>query len=94
VDNPKVQKMPGATKGNPGVCCLYTVRGYAYHEKPKGIIFRTGHAVRTDWYAQGRPATRSEVLAAIDASLPLMGRAGSRQAIAKRIAELVSGMTR
>ena len=38
-----------------GVCCLYTVRGYAYHEKPKGIIFRTGHAVRSDWYAQAAP---------------------------------------
>lgn len=89
IDNPKAQKLPGATKGNPGVCCLYTVRGYAHHKKPKGIIFHTGQAVRVDWYTQGRPATRSEVLAAINTSRLTYRIPGNKQAIEKRIAELV-----
>ena len=89
IDNPKVQKVPRAAKGNPGICCLYIVRGYVHHKKPKGVIFQTGQAVRVDWYTQGRPATRSEVLAAINASLLANGRAGNKQAIEKRVAELL-----
>jgi hypothetical protein len=89
IDNPKVQKLPRAAKDNPGVCCVYTVRGYAHHQKRKGIIFQTGQAVRVDWYKQGRRATRAEVLAAINASLQGIGSAGNQQAIEKRVAELL-----
>jgi hypothetical protein len=89
VDNPIVQKLPGATKDNPGVCCLYTVRGYAHHKKRKGIIFDAGQATRVDWYTQGRPATRSEVLAAINTSLLAIGMAGNEPTIEKRVAELI-----
>ena len=86
VDNPKVRKMPGATKSNPGICCLYTVRGYACHEKPKGVIFQTGRAVRIDWYTQGRRAERAEVIAALEASMRAIGR---NAAVEKRVAELM-----
>jgi hypothetical protein len=89
IDNPEVQKLPGATTDNPGVCCLYTVRGYVHRKKPKGIVFHTGQAARVDWYTQGRRATRSEVLAAINTSLLAMGNVGDQQAIARRVAELV-----
>jgi hypothetical protein len=89
MENPKVQKLPGAARANPGVCCLYTVKGYAYRKKPKGIIFDTGHAVRVDWYTQGRRAERSEVLAAIDASLQADGRLRNEAVLEKRLAELV-----
>jgi ferredoxin len=89
-DLPNIQKMPGSMKRNPGACCLYTVTGYSHHEKSDGrIIFRYGPAVRVVWYTQGRPAERSEVLAAINASLRAIRRAGSEQAIEKRVAELV-----
>jgi hypothetical protein len=86
VENPRVKKMPGATRTNPGICCLYTVRGYAYDEKPKGTIFRTGRAVRVDWYTQGRRAEREEVAAALEASLRTMGH---NEAIEKRVADLL-----
>ena len=77
--------------GNPGICCIYIVRGYEHRKKPKGIIFHAGRATRVDWYTQGRPATRSEVVAAFDASLPTIGAAGKRQAIEKRVADLLPG---
>jgi hypothetical protein len=88
IDNPNVQKLPGAMKGNPGVCCLYTVKGYACEKKPKGIIFRTGHATRVEWYTQGRVAERSEVLAAIENDLSGIGRTADDPAIRKRVAQL------
>ena len=89
IDNLNIQKLPQRSEGNPGVCCLYTVRGYAYQKEPKGIVFRTGRAVQVDWYTQGRPATRREVLDAINTSLAAAGRTGDEQAIEKRVAELV-----
>jgi hypothetical protein len=90
-DNPNTQKLPGSMKRNPGACCLYTVTGYTHRTKPdrSGIVFRTGPAIRVDWYTQGRPAQRSEVLASINASLEAIGRAGNEQALEKRIAQLV-----
>jgi hypothetical protein len=86
-DDPRVRKMVGATKGNPGVCCMYVVRGYACYESPKGVVFRTGRAVRVAWYTQGRLAGRGEVQAAIDASLKTLRSTG--KAIEERVAELL-----
>jgi hypothetical protein len=90
-DMPNIQKMPGSMKRNPGACCLYMVTGYSHREKPdgRGIVFRTGPAVRVAWYMEGRPAERAEVLAAINASLLAVRRASNEQAIQKRVAELV-----
>ena len=89
IDHPKVKKMPGATKVNPGICCLYTVRGYAYYEKPRGIIFRSGRAVRVDWYTEGRLATRDEVRVAIDENLATIRKGRADPALDRRIAELL-----
>ena len=89
IENPNVRKLPGSLKTNPGVCCLYTVRGYASEQRPRGMIFRTGRAVRVDWYTQGRAALRSEVLEAIDAELRAIDKTGNAQAIERRVAELV-----
>ncbi len=86
-DDPRVRKMVGATKGNPGVCCLYVVRGYSCYESPKGVIFRTGRAVRVAWYTQGRIAERREVKDAIAASLKTLRHVGPT--MERRVAELL-----
>jgi hypothetical protein len=88
VDDARVRKMPGATRMNPGICCLYTVHGYACRERPKGVIFRMGRAVRVEWYTQGRRAQREEVQAVMEATLATIGR---NAAIEKRVAELLTG---
>jgi hypothetical protein len=69
------------------VCCLYVVRGYSGYESPKGVIFRTGRAVRVACFTQGRHAERSEVQDAIDASLKTLRQVGP--AIERRVAELL-----
>jgi hypothetical protein len=90
IDNPQVRKMRGAMKGNnPGVCCLYSVRGYAYSKGPKGIIFRTGEATRVEWYTHGRRATRDEVIEAIRDSFVAVGRESGEEAFGERIAKLL-----
>lgn len=37
-----------------------------------GILFTVGDPVETLWFAEGRPATRDEVLASIDSGLPIL----------------------
>ena len=91
VDVPSMQKLPGSMRRNPGVCCLYVVKSYSHRKKSDGggIIFRAGPAARVDWYTQGRPANRSEVLDAINASLLAIGGFGDERAVEKRVAKLV-----
>jgi|GEM_PF-909001 len=59
---------------NPGAVCIWTVRG-----KPKiwsppggGILFELADPVSTEWYAEGRPARRSEVNESIRSGLHLL----------------------
>ena len=74
--------MPGGTvspagimlRRNPGVA-LVAVTGYReWREErgPDGSLFRFTGPRRALWYAEGRAATRAEVLASIDSGLPLL----------------------
>jgi hypothetical protein len=60
---------------NPGAVCLWETRTYKPFRTTageQGILFRLGDPVRVDWYANGRPATRAEVLASIDTGYPAL----------------------
>lgn len=62
---------------NPGVA-LVAVTGYRdWREErgPDGTLFRLAGLRRALWYAEGRPATRAEVIASIDSGLPLLREA-------------------
>lgn len=66
---------------NPGVACLWMTRSYRTfrpHAGAPGILFELGEPARVEWYANGKPATREEVDAAIRTGLPLL-RDTSRQ---------------
>jgi hypothetical protein len=59
---------------NPGVA-LVLVTGYRdwrAETEGRGFLFRLGTPKRALWYAEGRDATRAEVLASIDSGLPLL----------------------
>ena len=58
---------------NPGCCAVWTARDYKifYDDKGKPLI-EVGEAVSVEWYAEGRVATRAEVLASIESGLPLL----------------------
>jgi len=71
---------------NPGAMCLW----YTYRYKPfrtqadsrgvgAGILFELGNPFRVEWYAEGREATRAEILASVDTGLPLLYAANDKE---------------
>jgi hypothetical protein len=58
---------------NPGVACVWVTRGYRLVSDGRGgALLRIGDPTEVSWWAEGRPATRAEVLASIDSGLPLL----------------------
>lgn len=57
---------------NPGVSMLYTTKRYEVERAGPGVIFRMGPPVSVTWTAEGRPATRAEVLASIASGYPAL----------------------
>jgi len=58
---------------NPGVTLLWTTRRYRPWRDPAGgVLFEIGEPERVEWLAEGRAATRAEVLASIDSGLPAL----------------------
>jgi hypothetical protein len=47
-------------------------RAWKAERDGRGYLFRPGPAKRALWFAEGREATRAEVLASIDSGLPLL----------------------
>ena len=58
---------------NPGVTCLWMTREYEVFRDDKGHpLITIGKPEHVTWWREGRPATRDEVLAAIDSGLPIL----------------------
>jgi hypothetical protein len=60
---------------NPGAACVWVTRGYRpfrpYVGAP-GVLFNIGEPEEVLWFAEGRAATRDEVMASIETGLPLL----------------------
>ena len=62
-----------AIKRNPGVALVWITRFYSL--VPDGLgshLIRLGEPASVHWFAEGRAATRAEVLSSIDSGLPLL----------------------
>jgi hypothetical protein len=62
-----------ALKRNPGVACVWitkSFRPFKPHMGEQGVLFSLGQPVEVLWFAEGRKATRAEVLASIDSGFP------------------------
>lgn len=57
---------------NPGAVALYQTGSYTPFKEGEGILFRLGRPIKVDWYANGRLATREEILDSIDGGLPFL----------------------
>ncbi|WP_432010146.1 hypothetical protein [Streptomyces cucumeris] len=55
---------------NPGVALVWTSR--TWRMQPRLRLFDVGTPTETRWYAEGRPATRDEAMAAVDSGMPLL----------------------
>lgn len=72
---------------NPGVALVWVTRAFAIFAAPGGVLFDIGEPVQTRWYAEGRDATRAEVMASIDSGLPLLAAEAAKDGPAA-VAEL------
>jgi len=57
---------------NPGCVCLYETREAKPFDVGNGWLIRLGKPDRVDWWAQGRQATRAEIMASIDSGYPFL----------------------
>ncbi len=67
-------------KRNPGVTLLWTTRNYrVFSDGRDGHLLRMGEPESTEWYAEGRKATREEVEESVRTGLPILEEQASRQ---------------
>ena len=58
---------------NPGVALVWRTRNPSrFSDGRGGKLFEIGDPVQVDWYAEGRKATREEVMASIDSGMPVL----------------------
>jgi hypothetical protein len=68
-----VDDIPGiALEHNPGAVLIWITKRYHPIRVDNGVLFELGDPIEVYWYAEGRPATRAEILAAIAKGLPLL----------------------
>jgi hypothetical protein len=74
---------------NPGCVCLYETDMYMrVQDGMGGKLIRLGNPTRIDWWAQGRQATRTEVLDSIDSGFPLLENVAKKEGT-ESVAELM-----
>ncbi len=57
---------------NPGCCAVWTTREPRIFRAGQGHLFNIGEPNSVEWFAEGREATRGEVLLSIDTGMPLL----------------------
>lgn len=57
---------------NPGVMCLWKTRSWTKFKTARGPLITVGDPVDIEWWAEGRQATRAEVLASVESGLPAL----------------------
>jgi hypothetical protein len=75
---------------NPGAMCLWeteTYHRFRTYAGGDGMLCQLGEPKRVEWYAEGREATRAEVLESIDSGFPLLMELAVKQG-PEAIAEL------
>lgn len=73
---------------NPGAVCVWVTKTYRpFKPEDGGILFSLGRPTEVLWYAEGRRATRKQVMASIDSGFPLLEEV-ARQEGAEAVAAL------
>jgi len=73
-DLPEDTKPPAGImlKRNPGVTLIWVTRNYKPFKANGGALFKVGDPQRVEFYAEGRRATRAEIVASIDSGMPIL----------------------
>lgn len=82
-------------KRNPGACAVWI------ESKPSkpfpvgdGILFELGKPTKVEWYANGKEATRAEVVESIESGLPILLESCAMEPTAARRTQAVMELTR
>lgn len=59
-------------ESNPGVIAIWVAKSYKAFKAPNGYLIRIDNPVSVEWFTQGRPATRAEVMQAIADGSPAL----------------------
>jgi len=62
----------GMIDRNPGVALVWTTSTFEVMRVAGGGLFRVGPPDAVQWFAEGREATRAEVMASIESGLPYL----------------------
>lgn len=57
---------------NPGVSLLWTTQEYRVFRAGEGVLFKVGDPMEVRFYAEGRKATREEIMTSITTGLPTL----------------------
>jgi hypothetical protein len=77
---PELAPVPGEMiPRNPGVMLLWTTQKFHRQQTDTGPIFRLGDPTSVSWVAQGRPATRAEIMESIDSGMPILADMAARE---------------
>jgi hypothetical protein len=72
---------------NPGVACLWYCRGFEiFNDGRGGQLIRLPGAAMVRWYAEGRRATRAEIMESINGGLPILQDMAAKQGPAAELA--------
>lgn len=65
------ERLPHGIRGNPGACAIWMTKSYRpYPVEGGNFLIRIGEPLEVLWYAEGKPATRQQIMDSITARLP------------------------
>lgn len=73
---------------NPGCGAVWVTRSYNAYRHGGSYLFRLGNPESVTWWAEGRAATRAEVLVSIDSGCPLLLKMSGESEDPKAVAQL------
>ncbi len=75
----------GSLPGNPGAVCIWITLDYYPYRVPGGSptdwLITVGDPIEVIWYAEGKPATRQQILDSFDQRLPLLQDIAKAQSV-------------
>ena len=85
------ENLPGiAIPRNPGATCIYVCDEYEVVRDKGGYLFSLPAPTFVKWYAEGREATREEVLASINSGLPILQKYANEDGAAAELDRYVN----
>jgi hypothetical protein len=70
---------PAMLDRNPGVAMVWLTKSYRVRMGEGGPLFRIGEPIEVLFFAQGRTATRAEIMHSIDAGMPFLEEAATKE---------------